>query len=172
MIVLLVILAIISFGLLFWQASNIISVIFGSPYVMVDKKLICRALKLVGLKKGEIFYDLGCGNGDVLIEAAKIGAKVRGYEISPFFYLWARLRTAKYSNIKIDYQNIFKADLAKADVIYCYLWPKMLEKLAPKFKRELKSDSRLISIGFPIENLDQEKQFEINRHKIYIYPIL
>ena len=172
MIVLLVILAIISFVLLFWQASNIVSVIFGSPYVIADKKLISRALKLAGLKKGEFFYDLGCGNGEVLIEAAKIGAQATGFEIAPFFYWWARLRTARYSNIKINYQNIFKADLTKADVIYCYLWPKMLEKLAPKFKGELKTGSRLISVGFPIENLDQEEQFRINRHKIYIYPIL
>lgn len=171
MIVLLVILAIISFGLLFWQASNIVSVIFGSPYVMADKKIICQALKLTGLKKDEIFYDLGCGNGDVLIEAAKIGAEARGYEISPLFYLWARLRTAKYSNIKIDYQNIFKADLAKADVIYCYLWPKMLEKLASKFKGELKTGSRIVSVGFPIKALKNGTEYHINSRKVFIYTL-
>ncbi len=171
MIVLLIILAIVSFGLLFWQASNLISVIFGSPYVMANKIVIRQALKLAGLAKGEIFYDLGCGNGDVLIEAAKMGAKGRGIEISPYYYILTKIRTAKFQNIEIRYQNIFKLDFSKADVVYCYLMPEMLSKLAPKFKSELKAGSRLISVGFPIKALQNGTEYHINSRKVFIYKL-
>lgn len=169
MVLILIILAVVSIGLLFWQTSNLISVIFGSPYVMVDKPTIRQALKLAELKKREMLYDLGCGNGDVLIEAAKKGAKATGFEISPYCYLWAKIKTAKYRNIKIHYQNIFPADISQADVIYCYLMPKILEKLGPKFQRELKVGTRVVSIGFPIKKMEKKLEQKINSRKIFIY---
>ena len=186
MIVLLIILAIISFGLLFWQISNLVSVFYGSPYVMMDKIVIRGALTLAGLKKGEVFYDLGCGNGDVLIEAAKMGAKAEGFEISPLYYLWAKIRTIFWRQkipklrwstkrglllrkITVKYANINNVDIPKADVVYCYLLPKMLEKLAPKFQRDLKKGSRLISVGFPIKTLKNGTGCSIAGRKIFIY---
>lgn len=172
MIIILIILAIISFGLLIWQLSNIISVIFGSPYVMLNKDIIRQALKLAGLKKDEVFYDLGCGNGDVLIEAAKTGAKAIGYEISPFYFLLARARTVKYRNIKLNFKNINSIDLSKANVVYCYLMPEILSKLTPKFKSELKAGSRLVSVGFPIKKMRKLLERKINSHKIFIYTNL
>jgi ribosomal protein L11 methylase PrmA len=163
-------------------------VIFGSPYVMANKIVIRRALKLAGLEKGENFYDLGCGNGDVLIEAAKMGAKANGLEISPFYYLYAKIRTTFWKQqipkicsstkrgllprkieIIVEYANIYKVDLSEADVIYCYLMPEMLSKLAPKFKKELKKGSRLISVGFPIKALKNGTEHHINGRKIFIY---
>jgi len=127
MIILLVFLFLLSFGLLFWQASNLMSVFFGSPYVMAKPKTIMQALKLAKLKKGEVLYDLGCGNGQVLIEAAKMGAKAVGFEISPFYYWWVRIRTFGYPDISVRFQNIKTIDLKKADVVYCYLLPGFLE---------------------------------------------
>jgi cyclopropane fatty-acyl-phospholipid synthase-like methyltransferase len=135
----------------------------------MEKVVIRQALKLANLKKGEIFYDLGCGNGNVLIEAAKMGAKAIGSEISPFYYLSAKVRTSKYSNIKIFYKNVFNVDFSKADVVYCYLMPEMLGKLAPKFKSELKAGSRLVSVGFPIKKMRKLRERNINSHKIFIY---
>lgn len=186
-ILLFIILAIISLGLLLWQISNMVSVFYGSPYVMADKKVISEALRLAKLKKGETFYDLGCGRGDVLIEAAKIGAKAIGFEISPYYYLLAKLKTSIwriyypftrsskkmasnniFERISIRHKNIYSINLAKADVVYVYLLPKMLEKLTPKFKRELRKGNRLISIGFPIKNIPGTKHIIATR-KIYIH---
>lgn len=165
-IIILILLAAIS--LLLWQISNMISVFFGSPYVKADKNLIRDALKLAQLKKAEIFYDLGCGDGSSLIEAAKLGAKATGFEISPYYYLWAKLRTLRYRNIKVVYRNIKDVDLSKVDVVYCYLLPEFLEKLSPKFQRELKSGARLISVGFPIE-IKKGDKYIIRNHQVYIY---
>jgi len=188
-ILLFVFLTLVSLGLLLWQASNIISVFFGSPYVIADRKVITYALKLADLKKGEIFYDLGCGNGDTLIEAVRLGAKAIGFEISPFYFLWAKFRIFIFKKIyhflrwsgksdinyryrptiEVKFQNINKVDLKKADVVYCYLLPELIEKMRIKFKKTLKRDARLISIGFPIRDLPSANQGKIKKHSIYLY---
>lgn len=173
--------------LFFWQLSNIISIFYGCPYVMMDKKVIREALKLAGLKKGDVFYDLGCGRGDVLIEAAKIGAKCTGIEISPYYYIYAKLRlffilsllpknrssenwgVNNKRKIEIKMQNILSVDLSNVDVVYCYLLPKFLKKLTSKFNKEMKPGSRLISVGFPITELKNEKKYNIENRKLYIY---
>ena len=155
--------------------SNIISVLSGSPYVMADKKVVRGSLKAAGLKKGDIFYDLGCGRGDVLIEAEKMGAKAIGYEISPYYYILAKIRTYKHKNIKVIYQNINNINLSEANIVYCYLLPKFLKKLSLKFKKELKECARLISIGFPVKNstiiapAKKVEKYMVEHHKIYIY---
>lgn len=171
MIVLFVFLTLISLSLLLWQISNLISVFYGSPYVSVKRDIVRKALKLVHLKKGEIFYDLGSGNGDVLIEAAKLKAKVFGFEISPFYFLISKIRTFKYPNVQIKYQNIKNIDLKKADVVYCYLLPELLEKLSVKFIRELKIGSQIISISFPIKNLSLMAKHKFKNSTLYIYKI-
>lgn len=168
-LIFLIFLGVISIILFLWQISNLISVFFGSPYVMLDKKVIRQALKLAGLRKGEILYDLGCGNGQVLIEAAKMGGKAIGFEISPYYFIWAKLRTGRYRNIKIYYRDIKKVNLSKADVVYCYLLPKFLEKLSVKLKKEAKSSLQIISIGFPIKTVKSMRRFQFRGHKIFIY---
>ena len=180
--------------MLFWQVSNFVSVFYGCPYVKMNRNVIRYALKQIDVKKNDIFYDLGCGNGDVLIEASKFGIKTTGFEISPYYYLLAKLHIfillhfynlkilsklcyckrsplgmRGYSNIAIRYKNIFDVDLGSADIIYCYLLPKLLVKLSPKFVRELKSTARVISIGFPIPKLKLIKKVHYRNHQIFIY---
>lgn len=183
-----VLLFIFALILLLWQISNIVSVFYGSPYVMADNRIIRQALKLAKLKKGEVFYDLGCGRGDVLIEAVRSGAKCTGYEISPFYYLLAKMRIwiwrVYYSKrwsvqsdifsenkpeINIRHKNIYSIDLSRADVVYVYLLPKILEKLAPKFQKELKKSARLISIGFRVSGLKLVSKTKLDGGDIFIY---
>lgn len=178
MTIVLILMIFIAIIIFLWQVSNMVSVFFGSPYVTVRKKVIIKALKAANLQKGDIFYDLGSGKGDVLIIAEKFGAKVFGYEISPFYYLWAKARVLNRPNIQIKYQNINNVSLKRADVVYCYLLPKFLEKLSLKFQKELKSGARLISVGFPIKISlfpagakirDKYDKYIVENHKIYIY---
>ena len=95
-----------------------------------------------------------------------------GFEIFPYYYIYAKIKTWKYRNINVQYHNINKVNLSRADVIYCYLMPKFLKKLAPKFRRELKPGSRLISIGFPLSIINTPAlkiKKKINGHKVFIY---
>jgi len=180
MLVLLIFLSFLAIGLFFCQSSNLISAIFGSPAVMMDKKVIVGALKLANLKKGDIFYDLGCGNGQVLIEAAKMGAKATGFEISPYYYLLSKIRVFFWksfnilrclqafrikSHIEIRFMNIKKADLSKADVIYCYLLPKILNEI------NFRKNQRVVSIGFPVRKLKPIKTKIFKSHPIFIYSL-
>lgn len=128
-----------------------------------------RALKLAKIKKGDVFYDLGCGNGDVLQEAAKFDVKVIGFEISPFYFLLSKFRTIYYPNVDVYCRDITKVDLTNADIIYCYLLPKFLKKLGAKFKNELRPGVRVISISFPVKNLKPISRIKYKNHTIYLY---
>jgi len=166
MIALLIVSAIFSMIILFWQISNLISVFYGSPYVKTKYHIIKKALDIANLKKDDVFYDLGCGSGDVLIEASKYGVKAIGYEISPYYYILAKLRTMRYHNIEVKYQNIHKVDFAKADVIYCYLLPKLLAKID---FTNVKKQTKIISIGFQIPKLKLVKHIQYKNHNIFLY---
>lgn len=169
MLILIYILAFFAIILFLWQASNLISIFFGSPYVKSKKKIVDMVLRSLNIKKDAIFYELGSGTGDVLIAAAKYNNNVTGIEISPFYYLYSKLRCLKYKNILIKYKNIFNIDLKKADVIYVYLLPKMLQKLASKFQNECKKNALIISLGFKIPNLKLIKKIKVDSSTIYIY---
>ena len=158
-----IVLFIIVIVLFIWQSSNLISAFLGAPAVMMDRKVIIGALKLAKVEKGDIFYDLGCGNGQVLIEAAKMGAKATGFEVSPYYYILSKWRTAKYKNIEVKYRNINSIDLSKANVVYCYLLPKILNKIL------FKKGNRLVSIGFKVINKKPEKIIKVKSHSIFYY---
>lgn len=161
-----ILLSIISILLLLWQISNFISVFSGSLYVKSKRDVIKKALNMAQIGKSAVFYELGSGNGDVLIESSRYCKKVVGYEISPYYYLLSILRTLRYSNISVRYKNILDVDLRSADVIYCYLLPDLLKKI--DFSK-IKSSVRIISIGFPIPKLKLISQTRYHNHQIFIY---
>lgn len=168
-VLIIAVLWIFSLTILVWQISNIISVIFGCLYVGTGNRIIKKALKLAQLKKGEVFYDLGCGKADSLVIANSFGAKATGFEISPYYYIWSKIRALPHLNIAVKYRNLKNVDLGKADVVYCYLLPEFLEKLSPKFKYELKKSARLISISFKVPGLRLLKKETFKNKTIYIY---
>lgn len=131
----------------------------GVPFVSspaYDLQNICRA---VGLKSGEVIYDLGCGKANLLTVASKeFGAKGVGYEISLWPYVWARLRILILgAEVEMHLQDFFKADLSRADVVFCYLFPEIMAKLEPKFKAELKPGARVVSYSFRLPTMIPEK---------------
>jgi len=148
--------------------STLISLISGSPGGETNKAIMRKVFQLVNLKKNAIFFDLGSGAGNnVIIASKEFGAKSYGYEISPLPYIISKIRTIGIKNCYINYQNILKIDLSKADVIYCYLLPELLEKLEPKLSKL--TNTIIISQVFKIPNLKPKKEFKINNKKVYIY---
>lgn len=152
--------------LLFWQISNFISVLSGSLYVKSKRDVIKKTLDIAQINNNSVFYELGSGNGDVLIEASKVAKKVVGYEISPYYYLLSIFRTWRYSNVTVQYKNILDVNLSSADVIYCYLLPDLLKKI--DFSK-IKSSAKIISIGFSIPKLKLISQMRFHNHQIFIY---
>lgn len=166
--ILILFLFLIACVLLLWQVSNIIAVYYGSLFVKADKENVKKVLQKFA-KKDLIFYELGCGNGDILLLANDFEMKAVGFEIAPFYYIQSKLRTLFRKNIIVKYSNILKVDLSRADIIYCYLLPPLLEKLSIKFQKELKNNTIIISTGFPIDNLKLVRKLEINSRKFFVY---
>nr|MBI5455433.1 50S ribosomal protein L11 methyltransferase [Candidatus Levybacteria bacterium] len=139
-----------------------------APWWRTNKKTAKAICKIAKINSKDVIYDLGCGDGEALLQAAKFGASGIGIEIDPLRVLIANLRVIKnnfQNKITIKKSNFFNEDLSKASVIIVYLVPKTLEKLLPKFKKELKKGTRIISykyeINLPLKSFDKQNQLRL-----------
>jgi SAM-dependent methyltransferase len=121
-----------------------------APFVPARKRVIGPLLQLLDLKPNDVFYDLGCGDGRIIIAVAQKfpQTKVVGVELGLLPYLTTRIKTRKYHNIEVRFNNIFKEPLGQATCIYAYLYPKVLDRLLPKLNRELRTGTTFISCDF------------------------
>ncbi len=126
-----------------------------APWLPVFKKDIKRIIRLADLKPGKVIYDLGSGDGRVLIGLANNtdASRVIGYEISFLFYLISYLRIlflGLSKKAEIIFGDFLYRDLSNADVIFFFLTPMAMKKLKPKFEKELKKGTRILSYNFSI----------------------
>lgn len=125
--------------------------LFGAPYFPSLKPHIKAAFEILDLSKGQVVYDLGCGDGRFLKEAAKRGYKAVGYELNPFVFAYAWLSTRRYGRqVKVRYGNFWKADISKADAVFVFLLDKFMPRLDTKLKTEGKKNLKLASHSFKI----------------------
>lgn len=125
----------------------------GAPYVPTKNIEIDAIFNELKLKKGQIMYDLGCGDGRVIRKASqKFGIKGIGVDLNPLVLLKAKFWTKKQKikNIQFFCKNIFAINLANADVVYIFLMPNIMKNLAIKMEKELKKGVLVISHGFKI----------------------
>lgn len=130
----------------------------GSPFVPSKKREVDFILKEAGFKKGQKLYDLGCGDGRVIREAAaKYHIVGTGVDVNPFLIWYARFmsRIQKVQGVTFRCADVFKVNIRNADVVYVFLMPKILKRLLPKFQKELRKGARIISHGFKIEGLEK-----------------
>lgn len=124
-----------------------------APWVPTWQVDVDRALRLAQLKSGEVFYDLGCGDGKAVLAAAQLGAKATGIEIAWPLYLFCLLRKAISHQPSATFRlgNLFKLNISDADVVYIFGMPRTIQdKLRVKLEQELKSGTRVVSYVFPI----------------------
>lgn len=128
-----------------------------APWWRTNKKTARAACRLASIKKNEKVYELGSGDAQFLITAAKnFGAKCTGIEIDPLRVLISRIKIKlkkQESNIKIIRKNFYQVNLADADVVFVYLVPKALERLKEKLKKELRKETRVVSLKYKIPYL-------------------
>lgn len=142
--------------------------------IPAHKKGIAKALELAEIKLDEKFYDLGCGDGRVLVEAVKrYDCQGVGYELVLPYYLLAKLRaifSGKSEKIEVRLENIFKADIENADVIFCFLTPRLMKKIGEYIKtKKLKSGARIISYAFSMKNYEPEIKIDHTKDNWNIY---
>lgn len=126
-----------------------------APWIPTDNRDIDRILKIINLKRGENFYELGCGDGRIVFAVnKKFGNRCVGIELAFPLFLICKLRLI-FSNQKgITFKNtdLFKEDLSRADVVYVFGMPKVISsRLKIKLEKELKKGTRVICYGFPIQ---------------------
>jgi protein-L-isoaspartate O-methyltransferase len=154
--------------------NNILAPKVSSPPVIVD-----RMLDLAAIKPGETVYDLGCGDGRILITAAKrFNAKGVGVEISQKLVDETN-RTIRRENLEnqitIQRGHLMDADLSAADVVTLYLETGSNEMIRPNLEKYLKPGARVVSHDFEIRGWKPVKVEKINaynrNHTIYLYQV-
>lgn len=165
----------IPLGLLFSLAYASAS---GAPWVPTFKRDIERARKLLDLKDGEKFVELGCGDGRVVIAlAGGLGPKGKrlkavGVELSIIQWLAAQIRriVTRSWNTRFVLGNAFACDLRDADAVYLFLLPETYEKIRPKLEAELKPGACIVTFVWPIQGWNPEKIDEMEgAAKLYLY---
>jgi hypothetical protein len=172
----------ITFGIeaafLIFAASLFASVYFsrksGAPFFPTPKDTIRTALREAHLAPGEIFYDLGAGDGKALLIAEKeFGARAIGFEISTIFYCIGKINLFFHrSRARLLKQNLFSATLNDADVVFCFLAIRTMQKMEDKIKAELKPGARVIVYAFPLPTMTPIKTITVHgKWKRFIYII-
>jgi SAM-dependent methyltransferase len=158
---------IIWFAVLAFALSFSFVLLFGAPYLPTRRKQVREALDLLNLKKGEVFVDLGSGDGAVLVEAVQRGYICYGYELNPFLWLVAKLRTFAYGKrVKIYCSNFWKIQLPEQTKgIYVFLLDKYMPKLDAKLAKELRPGACLVSYTFQIPG----RKPAIIKEALYLY---
>lgn len=130
------------------------SILLCIPFITTKEKAIGTIIKELQLKNDSVLYDLGCGDGTILIEAIKNtpGARGVGVEKGVIPFLLARIKTHKLP-IKIIYEDIFQADISEATHIYCYLHPTVMDRLEKKIINECKKGTRIVVNDYPFATL-------------------
>lgn len=149
------------------------SQIFGAPWVPTPYKKVHMMLEMAEVKPGEIVYDLGSGDGRVIIDAARsFGAKSVGIEIDPIRYLWTKIKISMLNlqdDVQILFGNFFLKDLRHADVVTVYLLQKTNVKLMEKLENELQPGTRVVSNTFIFPGWKIIKQD--SKAEIYVYRV-
>ncbi|MEM1563080.1 MAG: methyltransferase domain-containing protein [Candidatus Bathyarchaeia archaeon] len=162
------------------QESAIIRRLVEFPYLPSPSSVIKAALNMVEVKPNEVFADLGCGDGSILIEAAKkFGAFCVGFEINPVLVKLARkkVENAKLKHlIDVVYSDLFTADLSKFNVIYVYPFPPIIPRLSEKIINECRKGTRVLVHDHSLNGLKPTKSIQIfergiHTHQVYLYTL-
>ncbi len=145
------------------------------PYVPTPQEVVYGMLQLAEVNTGDVVYDLGCGDGRMVITAArKYGARGVGIDINPERIKEARENARKAGvTDKVTFleQDLFTANFSEATVVTLYLLPSVNMKLRPRLLQELKPGSRVVSHSFDMEDWKPDKTIQVNGRNVYYWVI-
>jgi len=147
-----------------------------APYVVSPQGVVDRMLELADVRPGETLYDLGSGDGRVLITAVqRFHAKAVGVELSEKLVQTTTDRIQRLglqNQAKVIHGDFMDIDLSQADVVTIYLMTDTNEKLRPNLERYLKTGARVVSHDYPVPGWQPkhvEKALDGEKHVIYLY---
>ena len=141
-------------------------VAYGAPYLPTLRAKVPLALDMLDLEKGQTLLELGSGDGRLLRAAAERGLNAVGYELNPLLVIYSKLITFKYrKQVRIVWENYWKAEWPKTDGIFVFLLQPYMEKLDKKITQEKLKNISLVSFAFTINSKKPAKQKE----GLYLY---
>ena len=150
------------------------------PYVPTTKEAVQAMLKLADVKKTDVVYDLGCGDGRIVITAAKdFGARGVGIDIDRVRIKEAKKNARKAgveSFVRFEANDLFQADIHEANVVALFLLPEVNLRLRPKLLRDLKPGSRIVSNTFDLGDWKADQEITVGEesslsHKLYLWIV-
>jgi SAM-dependent methyltransferase len=142
-------------------------------YVPTRQTVVDAMLKVANVKAGDVVYDLGCGDGRIVVTAAKLGARGIGIDIDPKRVAEANENVKKNNvgdRVKILNQDLFATDLSEATVVTLYLLPNLNLKLRPTLWK-LKPGTRIVSHDFSMGDWKPEQTLNVDGATIYYWTI-
>ncbi|HWA39265.1 MAG TPA: class I SAM-dependent methyltransferase [Burkholderiales bacterium] len=144
-------------------------------YVPTPQEVVDRMLEVADVKKGDVLYDLGSGDGRIPVTAAKkFGIRAVGIDIDPDRIKEANANAQKNGVehlVKFRNEDLFRANFREATVVTLYLLPELNVKLRPKLWRELKPGTRIVSHQFDMGDWKPEKTIDLNGRTIYFWTV-
>lgn len=146
------------------------------PYVPTPEPVVDKMLELAKLKKGDVLYDLGCGDGRIVITAARrYGTHGVGIDLNPQRIAEAKANAKEAgveSQVKFMVGDLFKADFGDASVVTLYLLPDVNKKLRPQLWKQLKVGARVVSHDFDMgPEWPPEKVEKVGNKTLYYWTI-
>jgi SAM-dependent methyltransferase len=145
------------------------------PYVPSPEEVVSGLLKLADVHKGDVVFDLGCGDGRIVITAAKdFGARGVGVDLNPERIKEANENAKKAGvtdMVSFREGDLFQANLDGATVVTLYLLPSVNLKLKPKLLHDLKPGTRVVSHSFDMGDWKPDKTVEVNGRNLYLWII-
>ena len=151
-----------------WSTVDVVYV--PTPYDVVEEML-----RMAGVRKGDVLFDLGSGDGRIPIAAAKkFGIRATGIEIDPALAGQAEQHARNAgvgALVEFRQEDLFKTDFRDATVVTLYLQPHLNLKLRPRLWAELKPGTRIVSHQFDMGDWPPEKRWERNGHTVYLWTV-
>ena len=166
------------FVFLFFLAEVLAKFTTDAPFVPIPDGISKEIIKILDLNNQSVFYDLGCGDGRILVDIVKSNPNIKAVGVEKAFlpYFLAKIKTRKFENIEIKRSDIFKENLSGSTDIFLYLYPQVLDKLLPNLESQCKTGTRIISCDFKFKEKKPTKIIELNANsrrgkKLFVYII-
>jgi 16S rRNA A1518/A1519 N6-dimethyltransferase RsmA/KsgA/DIM1 with predicted DNA glycosylase/AP lyase activity len=152
----------------------------GVPFIPTPDKVVEAMMKTVKFRGNLTIYELGCGNGKMMFKIKekcdKLGLEnmqIKGYELIAPLVWWIKsrrkLQTQTSNKISVFSRDFFKQDLSDADIIFCYLFPHLMQRISREIWPQLKKGTILVSHAFKIDDIPAKKVIKTAGTTIYVY---
>ena len=153
------------------------------PFVPTTEEAVQAMLKLADVKKTDVVYDLGCGDGRIVVAAAKtFGARAVGIDIDPQRISEAKENAKKAGvedKVRFEENDLFEADIHEASVVTLFLLSSVNLKLRPKLLQDLKPGTRVVSNTFDMGDWKPEKEVTVGdpdeqsylSHRLFLWVV-